>query len=140
MDNIILKKNCLQELVMCSKIVKIKESNVGANDITMQLADYSKSTRVHIMVTNFVPNDYDNMINKIMNMYQTQIGSSLFAFAKWTNLLMSNRELSDEYRYVFDRALAERSLGNSLDRPSLMNKRIFKRKTEQEIEHLKSGS
>jgi len=52
---------------------------------------------------------------------------------------MSNRELSDEYRYVFDRENAERNLGNNLDRPSLMNKRLFKRKTEVEDEKLKSG-
>jgi hypothetical protein len=63
----------------------------------------------------------------------------VFAFAQWKNLLMSNRELSDEYRYVFDRENAERKLGNNLDRPSLMNKRLFKRKTEVEDEKLKSG-
>lgn len=69
-----------------------------------------------------------------------QIGSSVFTFAKWSNLLLSDRELSDEYRYVFDRVHAERNLGNSLDRPSLLNKRIFTKKTEVEQEHLKSGS
>jgi hypothetical protein len=40
--------------------------------------------------------------------------------------------MSDEYRYVFDRVHAERNLGNSLDRPSIVNKRIFTRKTEIE--------
>lgn len=69
-----------------------------------------------------------------------QIGSSVFTFAKWSNLLLSDRELSDEYRYVFDRVHAQRNLGNSLDRPSLLNKRIFTKKTEVEQEHLKSGS
>jgi len=45
---------------------------------------------------------------------------------------LSDRELSDEYRYVFDRLNAERNLGNSLDRPSILNKRIFTRKTEMD--------
>lgn len=53
----------------------------------------------------------------------------MFNFAKWKNLLLSDRELSDEYRYVFDRAHAERNLGNTLDRPSMLNKRLFTRKT-----------
>lgn len=58
------------------------------------------------------------------------VNSSLFTFAKWTNLLLSDRKLGDEYRYVFDRVHAERTLGNTLDRPSLLNKRLFNRKTE----------
>jgi len=48
--------------------------------------------------------------------------------------------MSDEYRYVFDRVHAERNLGNSLDRPSIVNKRIFTRKTEIEQEVLKQGT
>ena len=58
--------------------------------------------------------------------------SSIFGFAKWSNMLMSNRTLGDEYRYVVDRQEAERQLGNTLDRPQLVNKRLFKRKTEME--------
>lgn len=45
-------------------------------------------------------------------------------------MLLSDRLLGDEYRYVFDRVNAERTLGNSLDRPSLLNKRLFTKKTE----------
>jgi hypothetical protein len=59
-----------------------------------------------------------------------QVSSSVFTFAKWSNLLLSDRQLSDEYRYVFDRVHADRALGNSLERPSLLNKRLFTRKTE----------
>ena len=65
--------------------------------------------------------------------------SSLFTFAKWNNMLMSNRTLGDEYRYVFDRKEAERQLGNTLERPSLLNKRLFVRKTEMDKENLKQG-
>jgi len=53
---------------------------------------------------------------------------------------MSDRKLSDEYRYVFDRANAQRQLGNTLDRPQLLNKRLFTRKTEIEQEVLNAGS
>ena len=65
--------------------------------------------------------------------------SSLFTFAKWNNMLMSNRALGDEYRYVFDRKEAERQLGNTLERPSLLNKRLFVRKTEMDKENLNQG-
>lgn len=38
---------------------------------------------------------------------------------------MSDRELSDEYRYVFDRKYADSQLGNTLERPRLVLKRSF---------------
>jgi hypothetical protein len=55
-------------------------------------------------------------------------------------MFMSNKTLGDEYRYVFDRASADRQLGNLLDRPSLLMKRLFTRQTETENESLKAGN
>lgn len=52
---------------------------------------------------------------------------------------MSNRELSDEFRYVFDRKYAERALGNTLDRPKLLLKRQFVQTTKIVQEVLKGG-
>ena len=53
---------------------------------------------------------------------------------------MSNRELSDEFRYVFDRKYAERFLGNTLDRPKLLVKRHFLQNTTVSEEVLRDGS
>jgi hypothetical protein len=50
---------------------------------------------------------------------------TVFPFANWKNIYISNRELSDEFRYVFDRKYAERVLGNTLERPRLLLKRQF---------------
>lgn len=96
----------------------------------MKLADFGPNARVHIIATHFLPENCHNLLNSVASMLTDQIGSSVFTFAKWSNLLLSDRHLSDEYRYVFDRVNAERTLGNSLDRPSLVNKRIFTRKTD----------
>jgi hypothetical protein len=52
---------------------------------------------------------------------------------------MSNRELSDEFRYVFDRKYAERALGNTLDRPKLLVKRHFVQNTQIDKEHIRGG-
>jgi len=76
-----------------------------------------------MIATNYVAPNHDGQFYEMMRLVQNQIGSSVFTFAQWKNLLMSDRELSDEYRYVFDRENEERKLGNNLDRPSLMNKR-----------------
>lgn len=55
---------------------------------------------------------------------------TIFPFAVWKNIWMNNRELGDEFRYVFDRKYAERQLGNTLDRPKLLLKREFLQTTQ----------
>lgn len=92
MGNFILKKNCLQELVASQKIVKISQSQlVDKNTLSLNLADYSKDVRVHLMATHFVPNNIESLLNSLKEMKMNQIGSSVFTFAKWTNLLLSDR-------------------------------------------------
>ena len=73
-------------------------------------------------------------------MAMSNLSSSVYFFAMWINFYLSDRVLSDEFRYVFDRAQAERILGNTLDRPQLVNKRLFTRKTEMDEEVLNSGT
>jgi len=51
------------------------------------------------------------------------MSKTVFPFAKWENIFMNNRELSDEFRYVFDRKFAERYQGNTLEKPRLLLKR-----------------
>jgi hypothetical protein len=46
-----------------------------------------------------------------------------FPFIKWKNIFLSNKELNDEFRYVFDRRYKESIMGNTLDRPKLFLKR-----------------
>ena len=53
---------------------------------------------------------------------------------------MSDRQLSDEFRYVFDRKYAERTMGSTLDRPLLLMKRNFLADTTFENEQLNQGT
>ena len=72
-------------------------------------------------------------------MLAKQASKTTFPFAQWKNIFLSNRELSDEFRYVFDRKYAERSLGNTLERPRLVLKRTFVQATTINQEALKQG-
>lgn len=65
--------------------------------------------------------------------------STVFQFANWKNIFLSDRELGDEFRYVFDRKYAERQIGNSLERPRLIVKRNFNAVTEVDQEVLSQG-
>jgi hypothetical protein len=57
-----------------------------------------------------------------------------FDFTPWTNTYLSDKELSKEFRYVFDRRLAARYQGNTLERPKLLLKRLHIQQTQIEDE------
>ena len=61
----------------------------------------------------------------MQKMLNKSLVKTLFPFAMWKNIFMSNRELSDEFRYVFDRKYADRFQGNTLERPRLLLKRTY---------------
>ena len=46
---------------------------------------------------------------------------------------MSNKKVSDEIRYVFERKQLEGKLGNTLERPSLLIKKNFITKLDKPI-------
>lgn len=91
MDNIILKKHCLQELCSKSKILKIDEIKRNGDEITLQLGDWSTNSRVHLMATNFVVSNYNRLLQEMHRVVYDQIGSSIFGLAQWKNMLMSDR-------------------------------------------------
>ena len=70
MENIMLKKHCLQEIVSVNKMVKIRESQVTSDFVLLQLADFSKNTRVHMIATNYVPTNYDGQYYDMMRLVQ----------------------------------------------------------------------
>lgn len=103
MGKVILKRNCIQELASSQQMIKIKESEITADTIKFKLVDFSPNARAHIFATNYVSNNSEAMINCLRRMMTSTFSHTVFTFAKWTNLLLSDRQLSDEYRYVFDR-------------------------------------
>ena len=75
--------------------------------MTVHLDDCSSNARIHAFATQFLPHDQLQLGNMIQEMQEAQFGASIFHFAKWENLYQSNRALSDEIRYVFDRKQLE---------------------------------
>lgn len=112
--------------------MKIQETEVSENKsvLRIKLADFSKEARVHIIASKFVQPNSSGLFMNLMRMTASKLSCSVYHFAMWSNFYLSDRVLGDEFRYVFDRAHAQRLLGNTLDRPQLVNKRFFVRKTE----------
>ena len=109
-QNFIQKQTCIQEIMQSQKMIKISESLLQNNKtrLRLRLADFSKDARVHILATKFFQPDYFPLYTVLGQAAKNKFDSSVFGFAKWSNMLMSNRTLGDEYRYVFDRKEAER--------------------------------
>ena len=132
--NFIQKNTCIQEIMQSQKMIKIAESSfekgIQKSRFRVKIADGTKDARVHLFATKFYQPDYTSLYSLLCSSVGSKFDSSVFSFAKWSNMLLSNRTLGDEYRYVFDRKQAEKQLGNTLDRPQLLNKRLFTRKTE----------
>ena len=132
-DTFILKKSCLFENRAPLRMVKVQKVSISASDnngqqkVSVNLADASANCRVHAYACHFLPTAasfaFMGLASKILE--SGADNKVIFPFAQWKNILMSNRELSDEFRYVFDRKYAERQLGNTLERPKLLLKRNF---------------
>ena len=60
-----------------------------------------------LLATSFIPYDATHLGRMLYNLQRIDFSASVFQFAQWSNLYQSNRELSDEIRYVFDRKKLE---------------------------------
>ena len=69
-----------------------------------------------------------------------KIAITNFPFAKWKNMFESNNAIGDEIRYVFDRQKKDNRMGNTLERPTLLMKKLFTKTTSTNDEVLKSGT
>ena len=72
-------------------------------------------------------------------MTKNNSNSTVFPFKMWENVYQSNRKLGDEYRYVFNRKNAKRFIGNTLEKPQLIMKRLKVRDTTFDTEVVKEG-
>lgn len=99
--------------------MKIKESEISDNKsvLRIKLADFTSDSRVHLIASKFMQPNNSRMFVDLMMMNRSYVNCSDYFFAQWSNFYLSDRVLSDEFRYVFDRTHAARMLGNTLDRP-----------------------
>jgi hypothetical protein len=105
--------------------VTIDEGKSGGNDIVIKLQDFQPETRVHCIATQFIGPVHQQLHYGMKTILKEKFFKTVFPFALWKNIYLSNRELGDEFRYVFDRKYAERFVGSSLDRPKLILRRNF---------------
>jgi hypothetical protein len=100
-------------------------------------------TRVHAWAFKFFPYDtYAALTEKFGSNGRgvSTFASTLFNFTQWKNLYLSNRTLSDENRYIMERKMQEKTIGNFLEKPTVLLKRNYIRDTTFNEEKLGGGT
>jgi len=100
-------------------------------------------TRVHAWAFKFFPYDiYTALTEKFGSNGKgvSIFASTLFNFTQWKNLYLSNRTLSDENRYIMERKMQEKTIGNFLEKPTVLLKRNYIRDTTFTEEKLGGGT
>lgn len=84
--------------------------------LKVRLQNASKSARVHIFATRYVP-EY----SVYHHLSRVRIGEPyVFSQSPAQSVYLTGRNIGDEYRYIIDRKYARKYPGNMLERPSLL--------------------
>ena len=118
-----------------------KKAEGPADDykLSVQLDNFSESSRVHLVATQLIANS-TNSLKELMEKYcASTISSVTFGFAKWKNQYSDGKDVADELLYVLNRKQQKPKMGNLLDNPSLLMRRQYVRNTVTADENLNKG-
>jgi hypothetical protein len=100
-----------------------------------------KYTHANIYLSQYLNPELNVYFNKYWNMLNEGVENIINnKFSIWKNIYLSNRVLNEEIEYILQRRNFENQLGNSLQMPSLLLKRAYKRDCENEEEKLEEGA
>lgn len=120
--------------------VAVEEESKKKSRLKFKVKGFKSSPRVHVYGVTFLPNSILSHFQEHVRLTEQNSSLDIFEFAKWKNAYLSNRELGDEFRYVFERRFLERYIGNTLDRPQLVLKRAKIRDTQFDQESISTGN
>lgn len=120
------------------KIHSVKHE-VETGKIEIKIDSASRNNwRVHMLLFRHLPENLNDLTMTLLS--KDTFASSEYYFQRWHNFYLSNRQLSSEFKYCFDRKHSERFTGNTLDKPKLLLKRVLTRTTEVLVETVTTGS
>lgn len=104
--------------------------------ITLDLEGVSQkklqNVRVHVLASNFIAPDLPEFFKPEDFNLQAKLKSNYFKPQK--SVYFSNKLLSDEGAYVWNRQKESGSVGNNLEKPSIFLKRMLVRETQSKEE------
>ena len=100
-----------------------------------------KKIHANIYLSQYQNPDINIYFNKYWNMLNEGVENLIKnKYSQWKNIYLSDRVLNEEIQYVLQRRNLDTQLGNSLQMPSLLLKRTFKRDCDNEEEKLEKGN
>jgi hypothetical protein len=110
-----------------------------AGTFKLQLAHYSPNVKIYAVAKHFYDNEAAQHNIKYFNTmaFPSQI---TYTLPKQVNLYLYGRKLHEEYNYVIERKTAKKYIGNSLEKPTLILKRMFIRDTQTGEQKAKEGT
>lgn len=103
--------------------------------ITVELANVTPQTRVHVFADRFVP-DY-SAFELLANVRAPEL--SWGVWPRPTSQYVTGRNIGDEYRYIIERKFGHKFPGNMLERPSLLLNPWAWRSTQTEVQQAEAG-
>ncbi|ETO22125.1 hypothetical protein RFI_15080, partial [Reticulomyxa filosa] len=118
-----------------SETLQIRSVEEQKDEVRVHLGGVTPWTRVHLISTHLMP---------LYPIYNELIGSRLLEcdsgeYNTAPTLYCKEREISEEYRYVLERANAHKYIGNNLQKPSLLIRPFSDKATKTETQDAKKG-
>jgi hypothetical protein len=107
----------------------------GPEALTIQLANHSEFSRVHVVATRFLP-AYPFFSNMNAVTFPEPLSRTV---PRADSVYVSGRNIGDEYRYILDRRYAKKYPGNMLERPGLLISPWAISKTETDQQQAAEG-
>ncbi len=93
------------------------------DQVSLTVVNPSPDTLVHLVALHFLPYNLEAAFEEFTGLPPTQSLSEV-RFSIWRNFFLNCRKLSDEFRYVLDRAHCPPGAANFLEKPTLLLKRL----------------
>lgn len=117
-----------------TKPIQISSIKTSSNKLTINLENYTKNSRIHVICARFYPSyDWPSLFSP-----QTQSPLSVTT-TKPSSQYLKERDISEEYKYILERKHMKVYNGNMLPRPSLLLDPWAVGKTQTEKQDAASG-
>lgn len=132
----LITENSIIKLLSQSNYLVYRDLELNDDKFKVKILSNQPSTvKVHLLGFNHLTPIIENIKNSV-KAFTAFESEEKFEFAKSENTYLSEKNLSDEIKYVLERKRKARYMGNTLDKPSSLLKRHFNKKTSAENEHL----
>ena len=135
------KRRSIIELKPESRYLSLNYMQRSGDKLHLHLSSNSfKTVRAHVLGYNFAPY-LSSLLNQRLESTNPQFVSVKTPLRFVSSSFLSNRELSDELRYVQQRSTLQTMIGNTLDKPSLLlhREKVKETKDDEEVIHQGKG-